>query len=356
MKKILSLMAIIIMAMLAFTACSSDDDDSADNNGSGATSSIETLMTTAPTRTGWSGDTIDGVLYYRPQTSAVNAKSNKLLAKALRTRASYDEDDDDDDIHATTFYSFYINGGKLSTSYDAPAKACIKFENKDEAQYFYQMIKSGRAFEDSEDYEDPSENYADHIYVEYMKTDVRISPDGKTVWFPMNNLKKANFTASELKHYISFCLSCLNGDGIYNVSVQKDIAAIDRVAFGEADDKFLNYTGFDISNDTTLFTYQYRGLRKFDIKSYRITSSDGYTSWMLTTSYNFDTSQNALNFYNSDDFTDLQEDEKSINGTIVTRSEYGEPYDEKEIRKNIIYLDFMYNIPLHLTFVAQMTL
>lgn len=354
MKKLLSIFTVCVVIAVALTACSSDDngnDDKKDNTGGNA-ASIETLMNTAPSQTGWSGAIDNGVLYYRPTTSANSPKLNNIVRsiKSLTniTRATdddydYDIDDDDDDddgIDATVFYSFYIENGILGKIYTS--RVCLIFRSETIAKEAENAFKNMSIDDDDDD-----DTMYNELVRSYFQKNVKRS--GKTIYFLLSGLPA--MPVSELKNVMEYWMwaysdeSSSDEKNYENVS-QTYLDKINKVYFGTIDEDNLTYTG-NQTNENSVAGIM--GIQKMNMTSSHGTYSDGNTWWRVNISMNFKSEQQARLYYQNNSDTEGI----GISGATVMAASSGDPYDRNTVRRSIIYADLIFNAPYIISLIAQ---
>lgn len=329
------MLAMLMLAMFTFTACSSDDDDD-NNNGGGSSSNVESLMTTAPSQYGWSGNTENGVLYYRPQSTESDAKLS-VLTRVIKTRATDDDDDDDDDdgldYDAITFTSYNVSGGKVANE-NGSARACMQFESEAVAKVIYQAIKDGSAL-DIDDDDDPVYMQAE---LNALKNKVNIS--GKTVWYPMDDLKGVD--VSNLRE----CISCWT-TGI-ETGAWEWATSLTSPAFGKLNSD--NIYESDLSGTESSYSV-IGGAEKATISP--VTSSNVITGYRLV--LQFKTSALAQKYYN-ESILDGDDAEShpgiSVSGTnVIINEDFGDYPGAATYNKIVIWYDLLLHEPMFLTFV-----
>lgn len=344
MKKHLLWAALALPALLAMTACSNDDDD---NNGGGTGGSAlkapTTEMITAPTERGWSGDHENGVLYY-----SLNETESRTIKSKIVKRAVSDDDDFELDGDVKLFMSFNMQEGKVRAGL-AGSVICMEFEDESTARTVYNNFKNtadpfGESYDEDQDYDDFDEDdwdsqeeflcwkYFINKYVTAVKQNVHLQ--GRTVWFPQNNL--GGLTSTQL------------------------VACVSSWLYGDEDDMQLSKPIFATSWNAETLTYEcimqsgrftdYNlvGLEKATMKGVR--KNGQWTGYIMTAS--FSSESTARLYYNQfaaekddDKWDDNSISEVSISGKVITVT-----YDVKDctaeyLKKYFIYQDVQSGVP-----------
>lgn len=327
MNKLLSLLPLLMLAMFTFTACNDDDDD--DDSDGQNNKSVETLMTTLPTSFGWSGESVNGVLYYYPEQNTNEVKQRLL------TRASDDDDEEDDeeDVNIQIFCAYHMNEGKVTGAlYDAIV--CLRFEDKATAKLYYDMVKSG-TFSDEDEENEEDDDIATQNFIQACKKYVKLSNDGKTLYFPQDNL--SNLSSEELVKCMQVWTAIYADENSWD-DVAPLVGSDDEILFGGSIDDNGNYQS-NLLTDKLTFASMY-GLERVSLTKLSASS--------VRLTLQFSSAEYARYFYlNSilDGDTPEEHPDDTLSGNTV--NEVSTWYDT---HKAILITDILYNIPLFFEF------
>ncbi len=332
MNKTFSMLVLLMLAMFTFTACSNDDDDN-DNDGQND-KKIEALMTTPPTSFGWSGDSINGVLYYYPEQNVSEARQRLLTRASDDDYDDDDYDDDDDDVNVQIFCAYHMSGGKV-----ADAIGCWRFEDKATAKLYYDMIKSGAFFDDDDDGDDDDDytTMVEQSLFQVLKENVKISDDGQTVYFPQNNIP-SDFSKSELAKCVQVWMAII-GDGSElagDYDLTHFVGSDDELLFGGTIDDNGNYQSNTLNDKDNLTYCSIVGLEKVSITKLSASS--------MRVTLQFSSTEYARGFYSHSILDgDAPEDhpDDTLSGTTI--NEVVTWYD---FNRAIRIADIRYNMPL----------